>query len=94
MKIATMAFSSIGTVTTEDGKKITFDITSSGNPTQMSFVKSGSGFLSIDKNQDGIINDGTELFGPATGNGFLELAAFDDDENGEAGTIQHIDLVI
>ena len=47
-----------------------------------SYVKKGSGFLAYDKNNDGIINDGNELFGPKTGDGFLELAEFDEDNNG------------
>jgi len=42
----------------------------------------GSGFLAIDKNNNGAIDDGAELFGPTTGHGFLELAAYDEDENG------------
>lgn len=63
-------------------QKVSFDLTSDGIPEQISFVKSGSGFLAIDKNDDGIITDGSELFGPNSGNGFLELAAYDDDGNG------------
>ena len=62
--------------------KIAFDITSTGNLSQISFVKSGSGFLAIDKNHDGVINNGSELFGPKTGSGFLELSAYDSDQNG------------
>jgi len=42
----------------------------------------GSGFLALDKNGDGVINDGSELFGAQTGNGFWELAAYDEDGNG------------
>jgi hypothetical protein len=49
---------------------------------QISFVGSGSGFLCLDLNGDGRINDGSELFGPRTGNGFAELAAYDEDGNG------------
>lgn len=63
-------------------QKISFDLTSDGIPEQISFVQSGSGFLAIDKNHDGIINNGSELFGPNSGNGFLELSAYDDDGNG------------
>ncbi len=42
----------------------------------------GGGYLALDKNGDGVINDGSELFGPSTGKGFLELAAYDSDRNG------------
>lgn len=36
----------------------------------------------MDINGDGKINDGNELFGPKSGNGFSDLAAFDEDGNG------------
>ena len=35
-----------------------------------------------DFNNDGIINDGKELFGPNSGNGFSDLANYDLDKNG------------
>jgi len=59
-----------------------FDLDCDGKPDQISFVRPGSGFLALDKNGDGVINDGSELFGPQTGNGFAELAAYDQDGNG------------
>lgn len=37
--------------------------------------------LAIDNNQDGVINDGTELFGALSGNGFADLAQYDEDGN-------------
>ena len=43
---------------------------------------SGSGFLALDKNGDGIINDGSELFGTVSGNGFADLSQYDDDGSG------------
>jgi hypothetical protein len=58
-----------------------FDIDADGVKDNISFVKPGSGFLAIDKNNDGVINDGNELFGPSTGDGFVELAAYDSDGN-------------
>lgn len=61
--------------------KFAFDIDSDGQNDQISFVGSGSGFLALDKNSDGVINDGSELFGAASGNGFNELAAYDLDNN-------------
>lgn len=63
-------------------KKYSFDIDSDGTPDQISFVASGSGFLAFDINNDGTINNGLELFGPQSGNGFNELARYDDDGNG------------
>lgn len=62
--------------------KFEFDLDSDGSPESISFVGSGSGFLVLDRNGDGKVNDGSELFGPASGNGFQELAGHDQDGNG------------
>lgn len=59
-----------------------FDLDNDGQTDQISFVRPGSGFLTLDKNGDGIVNNGTELFGPQSGDGFAELAAYDEDGNG------------
>ncbi len=58
-----------------------FDLDSDGEMENISFVNPGNGFLAFDKNNDNIINNGFELFGPGTGNGFEELAVFDEDRN-------------
>jgi hypothetical protein len=58
-----------------------FDLDADGRLDQIAFVGPGSGFLALDKNGDGRINDGSELFGPTTGSGFGELAAHDEDKN-------------
>ena len=63
-------------------KKYSFDIDADGVDDQISFVKSHSGFLALDRNEDGLINDGSELFGALSGQGFAELAEFDQDGNG------------
>lgn len=63
-------------------EKYAFDLDMDGTKDQISFVAPGSGFLSYDKNGNGIIDDGGELFGPATNDGFMELAAYDEDGNG------------
>lgn len=62
--------------------KHAFDLDADGTDENISFATGNSGFLALDKNLDGIINDGTELFGPASGNGFLELRQYDTDNNG------------
>lgn len=59
--------------------KINFDLDFDGKIDQVSFVAEGSGFLAMDLNDDGVINDGRELFGPKTGDGFSELATHDSD---------------
>jgi len=58
-----------------------FDIDNDGHENQISFLKPGSGFLALDKNGDNTINNGSELFGPQSGNGFQDLAAYDLDGN-------------
>jgi hypothetical protein len=59
-----------------------FDIDADGAADQIHFLSSGSGFLALDRNGDGRINDGSELFGALSGNGFADLAELDDDGNG------------
>ena len=59
-----------------------FDLDTDGHEDNMRALKPGSGFLVFDRNNDGRVNDGRELFGAATGDGFGELALLDDDGNG------------
>ncbi len=59
-----------------------FDMDCDGKEEEIKTLGTGSGFLAYDKNEDGIINDGTELFGTKSGNGFSDLAAYDTDNNG------------
>lgn len=59
-----------------------FDIDADGEMDQISQLGAGSGYLALDKNGDGVINDGSELFGTASGNGFADLAKYDEDGNG------------
>ncbi|MBU1659285.1 hypothetical protein KKG72_09575 [bacterium] len=59
----------------------TFDLNLDGKNDEFSFVGKGSGFLALDKNGDGKVNDGRELFGPTLGNGFEELLSYDLDNN-------------
>ncbi len=61
--------------------KFSFDLDVDGTADQISFVSAGSGFLALDRNADGVINNGSELFGPGTGDGFAELAGYDEDHN-------------
>ncbi|MCM1103700.1 MAG: hypothetical protein NC409_06290 [Clostridium sp.] len=63
-------------------QKFLFDIDNDGVLDEVSKLSSKSGYLALDKNGDGKINDGGELFGTKSGNGFADLAAYDDDGNG------------
>ena len=62
--------------------KFEFDLDADGISEEIPIPTSGRGFLAIDLNNDGMINNGSELFGPTTGNGFDELASHDADDNG------------
>jgi hypothetical protein len=59
-----------------------FDLDGDGQNEALPMLAGGRGFLAFDRNDNGRIDDGSELFGPATGNGFAELAALDTDGNG------------
>ena len=48
----------------------------------MALPSGGSMFLALDRNRNGRFDDGSELFGARTGDGFAELAALDDDRDG------------
>lgn len=61
--------------------RFSFDIDSDGEKNSINYLEPGSGFLAFDKDGDGEIDDGSELFGPSTGDGFQELAAYDSDNN-------------
>ena len=62
--------------------RFSFDIDGDGKKEQVAALGANSVFLALDKNGDGKIDNGSELFGTKTGNGFAELAAYDSDGNG------------
>jgi len=59
-----------------------FDLSGEGSEVNLPLPTSGKGFLVFDRNGNGRVDDGRELFGPSTGDGFGELAALDADGNG------------
>jgi hypothetical protein len=71
-----------GTAASLEGETFAFDLTMDGVPEMLATLSQGSGFLAYDRNGDGTINDGGELFGPRSGDGFSELREFDSDRNG------------
>lgn len=61
--------------------RFNFDLDTDGRLDQIAWLGPQSAFLALDRNGDGAVNDGSELFGPRTGDGFAELAAWDEDGN-------------
>lgn len=59
-----------------------FDLDADGRSESLPVLARGSGYLALDANHDGRINDGRELFGALSGNGFDDLRQFDADANG------------
>lgn len=63
------------------GKRFAFDLDADGKTELIEGLGSSSAYLAIDSNADGYINDGSELFGTRSGNGFADLAKHDGDGN-------------
>ena len=62
--------------------RVSFDIDQDGKEDNLPGLREGSGFVALDRNGNGTIDDGGELFGARSGNGFGELATLDEDGNG------------
>ena len=71
-----------------------FDIDGDGFAEHVGWTAAnGDGFLAIDRNSDGQINDITELFGNETTDGFVELAELDRARDGaDRASARHQDL--
>jgi hypothetical protein len=63
---------------------VLFDIDADGRLDRTSFVTGGDAFLALDRNGNGRIDDGRELFGDQNGdaNGYQALARYDDNGDG------------
>jgi len=59
-----------------------FNLDADGQLESIPGLAASSGFLVFDRNGNGKADDGSELFGATSGNGFSELATFDLDQNG------------
>lgn len=81
-KVDPLVLNFAGTAAQLTDQRFSFDLDADGSDEQINFLTPGSGFLVFDRNRDGKVNDGSELFGPTTGDGFQELAALDGDRNG------------
>ena len=59
-----------------------FDLDDDGASDRIALPAAGTYFVALDRNGNGTIDSGAELFGPTSGNGFSELQALDEDGNG------------
>lgn len=59
-----------------------FDLNADGSAENIQELAAGSAFLVLDKNKDGKINNGNEMFGTQSGDGFADLSIYDEDGNG------------
>ncbi len=73
-----------GIETTGIKQAINFDINGDGITEKTSFIGGNDAFLAYDKNGNGLIDNGKELFGDQHGaaNGFEELSKYDDNKDG------------
>jgi len=63
-------------------QRFAFDLDADGELDNLPTLASGSGYLVFDRNGDGEVNDGSELFGAISGDGYADLNALDGDGNG------------
>ena len=79
-----------GVQTLSLSQNIAFDIMASGHKVKTGWVSTSDGLLAMDRNHDGLINDGSELFGSATRladggraqDGYQALAQLDSNDDG------------
>jgi len=60
---------------------VRFDLDADGTSEQLRLLQPGSGYLAVDHDGNGTVDDGSELFGAVSGDGFGELARHDEDGN-------------
>jgi hypothetical protein len=78
----------ISTLSVQNGTR--FDLSADGSSVQTGWVAPSDGLLVLDRNQDGVINDGSELFGTSTAlqngskaiDGYQALSEMDSNKDG------------
>ena len=73
---------------------VDFDLDADGITERMRMPAGNTAVLFLDRNKNGRADDGTELFGPQSGDGFADLAKLDSDGNGwvDGGDAAYADL--
>ncbi|HTY99486.1 MAG TPA: hypothetical protein VMB75_06605 [Rhodocyclaceae bacterium] len=75
-------------------QSVDFDLDGDGKTESVRLPPAGSALLFDDRNHNGRADDGSELFGPQSGDGFAELGRLDSDGNGwiDSGDAAFADL--
>ncbi len=71
-----------GSAASLSSQRFSFDLMGEGNEVAIPLLQRGSGFLVLDALKSGQVASGRQLFGPASGDGFADLARHDSDANG------------
>lgn len=71
-----------GTAAQLQNRRFSFDLDADGKAEQIPLLSGNRGYLALDRNGNGKVDSGKELFGPVSDDGFAELAEFDSDGNG------------
>ena len=71
-----------GTAAQLQRRRFQFDLAGNGRLENVPLLAGNSGYLALDLNGNGKIDNGRELFGPASGNGFADLTSYDSDNSG------------
>ena len=68
--------------TSLSGSGVHFDLNTDYFAERTGWIAASDGFLVLDKNGNGAIDDASEMFGSFTGSGFADLAAYDSNHDG------------
>ena len=71
-----------GTAAQLQSQRFSFDLEGDGKKEKVAMFASNSGYLALDLNNNGSIDSGKELFGVSSGDGFADLARYDQEGNG------------
>jgi hypothetical protein len=85
----------ISTLSVQNGTR--FDLSADGSSVQTGWVAPSDGLLVLDRNQDGVINDGSELFGTSTAlqngskaiDGYQALSELDSNQDGVINSLDN-----
>ncbi|QEP42277.1 hypothetical protein D5085_03480 [Ectothiorhodospiraceae bacterium BW-2] len=71
-----------GPTSLSETERFNFDLDADGKMENIAKLTGGNVMLALDNNNDGRVNNGTELFGAISGDAYADLAAYDGDGNG------------